>query len=198
MQKLFSILWSVPNPPKPRSFMQGLCLFSCFALPIQHKVRLHLMLMAGCEGDFANARPLSPKYCSLNVVWVYQPKATPDSPPGVWLEWQTSLISLHRWEMLGLIIEISLSFFTVDLVIVAFLLPWFLPGIRPDFPTSSGQSGPNWGWQLTRIKAWAILPSERQCELRRATGEKPLDRRNALSMFNERIPLNSLDESPAA
>lgn len=57
MQKLFSILWAVPNPPKPRSFMRELCLFSCFALPIQHKVRLHLMLMAGCEGDFANARP---------------------------------------------------------------------------------------------------------------------------------------------
>lgn len=57
MQKLFSILWAVPNPPKQRSFMRELCLFSCFALPIQHKVRLHLMLMAGCEGDFANARP---------------------------------------------------------------------------------------------------------------------------------------------
>lgn len=57
MQKLFSILWAVPNPPKPRSFMRELCLFSCFALPIQYKVRLHLMLMAGCGGDFANARP---------------------------------------------------------------------------------------------------------------------------------------------
>ncbi len=197
MQKLFSILWAVPNPPKQRSFMRELCLFSCSALPIQHKVRLHLMLVAGCEGDFANARPpfteilLSKRRVSLRT------QSDPFSP-GVWLEWQTSLISLHRWEMLGLIIEISLSFFTVDLVIVAFLLPWFLPGIRPDFPSSSGQSGPNWddNWRGSRLglfcPLWEAMWSEKSW-----TGEKPLDRRNELSMFNERIPLNSLESIAA-
>lgn len=38
--------------PKPHSFTRELCLFSCPPLSIQHKVRLHLMVMSGWERGF--------------------------------------------------------------------------------------------------------------------------------------------------
>ena len=60
---------------KPHSFIRELCLLSCSPLSIQHKVRLHLMVMSGWERGF-----LLPPFLQnivLFVLRVSQPAGTP-------------------------------------------------------------------------------------------------------------------------
>ena len=140
MQELFSIPRAVPNPPKPYSFTGELCLFSCIPLSLQHKVRLHLMVMSGWERASPHARPLSlPPQC-----WPFS--SCEQTHPGrpLRLSASDSHHTPHSWESHKVIIEISLSFFTLDLVIVAFLRvsrESLLQGLALTWPTIAHTGG---------------------------------------------------------
>lgn len=143
MQKLFFILRAVPNPPKPHSFIGELCLFSCLSLSIQHKVSLHLMVMSGCERDFANARPPFTEILPSSSCESTNP-ARPHILP--WASDSTHKLawfSLDRWEMQGVDNRDFAFIFYAWLGYCCFSLsPWFpFQGLALTSPTG-GQSVP--------------------------------------------------------
>lgn len=73
---------------KPHSFIGELCLLSCSPLSIQHKVRLHLMVMSGWERGFL--LPLFSRILPFSSCESPNPGGPPYSSLRVWLESQTN------------------------------------------------------------------------------------------------------------
>lgn len=138
---------------KPHSFIWELCLLYSPPFSIQHKVRLHLMVMSGWERGFL--LPPFLQNIALLVLWVSQPAGTPIFFPSA-SDSHLKLTPIFT-TLLGIAVSDNRDFVFILYAWLSYCcfspLPWFssFPGISPDFARYAGPPKCPWapGWQLT-------------------------------------------------